>query len=195
MQWRTIRACACRLTIILKHYSGNCQTSFRFQVPLSAPTLAALWWPIVSELLPSKGATKVQKGISYMPNKYVIDFPQTYNGAVLQAVEPKMETDRNNPQAPMEQAKDKNGVPKWLVYLNLEAKEASSTGKKEFENVTVTVASPTKPFGAIPLNSPVIIERLVLGRMLREKGGGYNLYYSCDAIRPAHPARTAAAQS
>jgi hypothetical protein len=130
-----------------------------------------------------------------MPGKYVIDFPQTYNGAVLQAIEQKMEADRNNPQSPLEQAKDKNGVLKWLIYLNMEAKEVSSMGKKQFENITVTVTSPTKPYGAIPLNSPVIIEHLVLGTMpSREKGGGYNLYYACEAIRPAHPARAASGQ-
>src|SRR5947199_10581986 len=94
-------------------------------------------------------------------------------------------------QSPMEQAKDKNGVLKWTVYLNLEAK---STGKKKFENITITVTSPNKPFGTIPLNSPMIIENLQLGTMPREKGGGYNLYYACESIRPVQPVRVAAAQ-
>jgi hypothetical protein len=98
-------------------------------------------------------------------------------------------------QSPTEQAKDKNGVLKWLVYLNLEVKsEANSTGRKKFENITVTITSPNKPYGAIPLNSPVTVENLVLGTMPREKGGGYNLYYACEAIRPVQPVRAAAAQ-
>jgi hypothetical protein len=132
-----------------------------------------------------------------MLDKYPIDYPKTYNGAILQAVEPKMELqDKDNQQKPAEQAKDKNGVLKWLIYLNLEVK---STGKKKFENITITFTSPNKPFGAIPLNSPVIIESLQLGTMLR-KEGGYNLYYSAESISPAQralpsqPARVAATQ-
>jgi hypothetical protein len=115
---------------------------------------------------------------------YIIDFAKTYNGAILQAVEPKTEMGAE------EQAKDKNGVLKWLVYLNLDVK---STGKKKFENITITITSPNKPYAAIPLNSPVIIENLALGKMPR-KEGGYTFYFSAEAIRPVQPARVTAGQ-
>ena len=126
-----------------------------------------------------------------MLEKYPIAYEQTYNGAVLQAVEPKLEAPSGNAQATMEQAKDKAGVPKWLVYLNMDVK--TTTGKKKFENITITVTSPNKPYDAIPLNSPVIIEKLSLGTMLREKGS-YTLYYTAEAIRPVAPERVASAQ-
>ena len=51
---------------------------------------------------------------------------------MLRGCEQKMQRkERDNPNSEQVPAQDKNGVPKWTVYLSVETK--SSFGKKQFD--------------------------------------------------------------
>jgi catalase len=127
-----------------------------------------------------------------MADRFSINFAKTFNGAMLLSVEPKMQrADRTNSKSEQVQALDKEGVPKWTVILAVQTKSFEQT---KFENIQITVTSPNKPYGAIPLGSMVTVEGLELGIMAQSKGG-FSCFYSAEAIRPLQPARMPAGQS
>lgn len=148
--------------------------------------------------LRSQGATKYRKGVSYMPSdQFGVDFNRTYDGAMLLAVEAKMQREnKSDPKSKMVQAHDADGVPKWSISLAVATKNFE---QMKFETIQVTVTSPTKPYGAIPPGTPVTVENMVVGIMTASKGG-FIKFYSADAIRPlqavhpAQPARVASGQ-
>ena len=132
----------------------------------------------------------------------VVDVPNTFVGVMLRGCEPKMQRkERDNPNSEQVPAQDKNGVPKWTVYLSVETK--SSFGKKQFDEIEVTVTNPKNPCESIPNGSEVEIERLIEGRMPFGKGKAVTIFYTADAIRPlksaqfaqpVQPARAASSQ-
>ncbi len=127
-----------------------------------------------------------------MPDRYAIDVPNTYSDAMFRYIEPKMQpVNKDDPNSPQEQAKNKEGVLQWLVTLSFSVKPTNG-GKTKLEDVTATVNSPVRPFEKIPLGSLVAVEGLKMGIMKQDKGG-FSLFYSLDNIRPATPVRTAAA--
>lgn len=122
-----------------------------------------------------------------MPNRHIIDFRKTFGeDATLEGVDPKMELinrdDRNGPQ---QHAKDKNGVPKWIITISY--KDMSFMNPK-YEHVAITVTSPTKPLDGAPRGTPVIGEDVELGIMAREKSG-FTTFYSATSIRPIQQPR------
>ena len=124
-------------------------------------------------------------------DRYVVDFGKSFGGAMLLGIETKMQrSDKNNPKSDMEQARDKDGVLKWTVTLAVQTKSFENT---KFETIQITVISPNKPYGAIPLGSPVTVEGLELGIMAQSRGG-FSVFYSAEAIRPLQPARPASGQ-
>ena len=116
-----------------------------------------------------------------MPSRYILNFKETCGEAILRAVDPKMERE-NDPNSDPVQARDKAGVPKWAVTLSTK-KEVY--GNAKYEDIQITVTSPNKPCGNIPLFTHVTVEPIEMGIMSRDRGG-YTVFYSAsaDAIRP-----------
>ncbi len=126
-----------------------------------------------------------------MIDRYVVDFHKTFGSAMLLGVEPKMtRADRTNPNSPTEQAKDKDGVLKWTVTL---AVETASFGNKKYENIPITMTSPSKPLGTVPPGTPMAVEGLELGIMPQARGG-FSVFYAADTIRPLQPVRATSGQ-
>jgi ABC-type lipoprotein release transport system permease subunit len=120
----------------------------------------------------------------------VVDVPNTFVGVMLRGCEPKMQRkERDNPNSEQVPAQDKNGVPKYTVYLSVETK--SSFGKKQFDEIEVTVTSPKNPCEGIPNGSEVNIERLIEGRMPFGKGKAVTTFFTADAIIPLKAAQFA----
>src|SRR6266567_2694766 len=120
----------------------------------------------------------------------VVDVPNTFVGVMLRGCEPKMQRkERDNPNSEQVPAQDKNGVPKWTVYLSVETK--SSFGKKQFDEIEVTVTNPKSPVESIPMGSYVTVERLTQGQMPIGKGKAVTLFYTAEAIRPLQSAQFA----
>src|SRR6266581_6343851 len=110
----------------------------------------------------TKYSNKTKKGLPIMLDRIVVDVAQTFVGVMLRGCEPKMQRkERDNPNSEQVPAQDKNGVPKWTVYLSVETK--SSFGKKQFDEIEVTVTSPKSPVESIPMGSYVTIEGLTQG--------------------------------
>jgi hypothetical protein len=140
---------------------------------------------------------QVKKGISNMIGGWIVDFDKSVEGAMLLSVEAKMtRADKNNPKSDQVQARDKDNVPKWGVTLALQTKSFENT---KFENITITITSREKPYGAIQPGTPVTVEGLALGFMVNARGG-LSVFYSAEAIRPlqrvlpSQPARVVAGQ-
>lgn len=124
-------------------------------------------------------------------DRYVVNFGKTFGGAMLLGIEPKMQrSDKNDPKSPMEQARDKDGLPKWTVTLAVQTKSFENT---KFETISVTIVSPNRPYEALPPGSAVTVEGLELGIMPQTRGG-FSVFYSAEAIRPLQPARAASGQ-
>ncbi len=120
----------------------------------------------------------------------VVDVPNTFVGMMLRGCEQKTQRkDRENPNSEMVPAQDKNGVPKYTVYLSVETK--SSFGKKQFDEMEVTLTSPKNPVESIPMGSYVIVEGLTQGQMPIGKGKAVTVFYTAEAIRPLQPAQFA----
>ncbi len=120
----------------------------------------------------------------------VVDVPNTFEGMMLRGCEQKTQRkDRENPNSEMVPAQDKNGVPKWTVYLSVETK--SSFGKKQFDEMEVTLTSPKNPVESIPMGSYVTVEGLTQGQMPIGKGKAVTLFYTAEAIRPVQSAQFA----
>jgi ABC-type lipoprotein release transport system permease subunit len=120
----------------------------------------------------------------------VVNVPSTFVGIMLRGCEPKMQRkERDNPNSEQVPALDKNGVPKFTVYLSVETK--SSFGKKQFDEIEVTITSPRNPCEGIPNGSEVTIEGLIEGRMLIGKGKAVTTFLTADAIIPLKAAQLA----
>lgn len=125
-----------------------------------------------------------------MPNRYAIDVPHTFSGAMLVAVQPKLQpVNRDNPQGPMEQAKDKEGVNQWTVSLSMEVKTPDNP-KARHENLDVTVSAPEMLYQKLR-GLDVIVEGLEMGIMAQQRGG-FSVFYSAKHIRPAQPVKASA---
>ncbi len=134
-----------------------------------------------------------------MIDRWSIDVEKSIVGAMLLKVEPKMQrSKKDDPNSPMVHGHDKDGVPKWTVHLSVEAK--SFGDKTKFDNMQVTITSPRQPCEGLPQGTPVAIQGLEQGSMLRGNGGGLSLFYSAEAVRPlqsaqpVQPPRMASAQ-
>lgn len=126
-----------------------------------------------------------------MIDRYVVDFPKTFSGAMLVAVEPKMQRiNKDDPKSAMEQSKDKNGVSQWLVSLSVAILNPDNPKTKR-ENIDATVTSAEKPYEKL-CGTHVIIDGLKVGIMTQTRGG-FSVFYSADGIRPAPAPRAAAA--
>jgi hypothetical protein len=118
----------------------------------------------------------------------VVDVPNTFVGMMLRGCEQKTQRkDRENQNSEMVPALDKNGVPKYTVYLSVETK--SPFDKKQFEEMEVTVISPKNPVEGIPKGSDVTVVGLTQGQMPIGKGKAVTLFYKAEAIRPLQPAQ------
>jgi hypothetical protein len=120
----------------------------------------------------------------------VVDVPNTFVGMMLRGCEQKTQRkDRENPNSEMVPAQDKNGVPKYTVYLSVETKSAFE--KKQFSDLEITVTSPKNPVESIPMGSYVTVEGLTQGQMPIGKGKAVTLFYTAAAILPLKAAQFA----
>ena len=131
-----------------------------------------------------------------MIDRWMVNFDESTEGAMLLNVEPKMtRADKNDPRSDQVQAKDKDGVTKWTITLAVQTKNFENT---KFDNVSITITSREKPYGAIQPGTQVIVEGLSVGFMAQARGG-FSVFYSAEAIRPlqrmqsSQPARVVAA--
>jgi hypothetical protein len=125
---------------------------------------------------------QVQKGLSNMIDRWIIDVEKSIVGAALLRVEPKMQrSNKEDPKSPMVHGHDKDNVPKWTVHLSI---EQESFEKPKFENIQITVTSPKQPCEGVPQYTPVTIQGLALGQMPRGNSGGVSVFYVAESIRP-----------
>ena len=124
-----------------------------------------------------------------MLDRVVADVPATCDGIMLRGCEQKTQRkDRENPNSEMVPALDKNGVPKYTVYLSVETK--SSFGKKQFHEIEVTVTSPKNPGEGLD-GKYVTVVGLTLGMMPIGKGKAVTVFYTAEAIIPLKAAQFA----
>jgi hypothetical protein len=116
-----------------------------------------------------------------MPSRYILNIEETFGKELwLQGVDPKMERiNRDDPNSPTEQAKDKEGVLKWVVTLSA---KMTAFDNAKYENIPITVASPTKPLDDAPHGALVMVNTLEMGVMGKDKGG-YTVFYSAESVR------------
>src|SRR6266436_4784719 len=118
-----------------------------------------------------------------MLDRVMVDVARTFVGIMLRGCEPKMQRkDKDNPNSEQVPAFDKNGVPKYTVYLSCETKSAFD--KKQFYEIEITITSPRNPVEGIPNGSEVKIEGLTLGMLPIGKGKAVTTFYTADAILP-----------
>jgi hypothetical protein len=111
-------------------------------------------------------------------------------GVMLRYCEPKTQRkDRENPNSEQVPALDKNGVPKWTVILSIET--LSPFGKRQHDDIEVTVTSPKNPCEGIAERSDVSVVGLTLGMMPIGKGKAVTVFYTADAILPLRTAQAA----
>lgn len=127
-----------------------------------------------------------------MPSRYILNVEETFGKEVrLQGVDPKMERiNRDDPNSQTEQAKDKEGVLKWLVTVSA---KMTAFDNAKYENVPITITSPTKPLGDVLPGTLVAVDTLEMGIMGKDKGG-YTVFYSADAVRLQQSPRVAPTQ-
>ena len=122
-------------------------------------------------------------------DRLVVDFPNTFGKpGIFLAVEPKMQrSDKDNPNSQQVQGRDSHGGLKWTATVAVAVK---SFDRERYENLSITLTSPTQPCSNIAPGSPVLVEGLEQGLMLGNKNPQF---WSAAAIRPVAapaPART-----
>jgi hypothetical protein len=124
-------------------------------------------------------------------NNFFMDFPRTCGTGIFLGVEPKMvRSNREDQKSPMVQANDGNGKQKWVATVMVKVLRFEQAKK---ENMEITVLSAQKPYAALPIGSPVVVEGLEVG-ILKQDRGGFSIFYSCENIRPATQERAASGQ-
>lgn len=125
--------------------------------------------------------------------RFFLDFEKTFGTAELASVEPKKErVNKSDPNSEQVQSRTADGMLKWIVTLGT---EKEMNGRLQHEYVPITIVSPTKPFGAIPIHTHVTVEELEMGIMKQDGSrGGYLIFYSAKSIRPVQPARATSGQ-
>ncbi len=125
-----------------------------------------------------------------MLDRIVVAVLETFVGIMLRGCEPKMQRkDRDNPNSELVPAQDKNGIPKYTVYLSVETK--SLFDKRQFSDLEITITSPKNPCEGIPDRSDVTVVGLTLGMMPLGKGKACTTFYTADAILPLKAAQFA----
>src|SRR5437868_15076749 len=116
-----------------------------------------------------------------MIDRVVVDFVKTFGRpGIFLAVEPKMErADRNDQNSQQVQARDKNGGGfKWTATVAVVVK---SFDREKYENLSITLTSPTPPCANITPGAPVMIDGLEQGLM--KQSNGFSQFWSCAGIR------------
>jgi hypothetical protein len=120
------------------------------------------------------------KGVFDMIERAVLDFLKTFSRpGIYNGCEPKMERlDKNDPNSPEAQGRDKNGGGlKWTALL------AVKHGRNKNEILSITLVSASDPCANIHVGQTVIAEDLAMGIMRQDKGG-YSQFWSATALRP-----------
>jgi hypothetical protein len=118
-------------------------------------------------------------------DRFNVNFNETVKNARVEKVERKMEqSDRKNPNSPMQPAHDKDGVPKYTVHLSV---ETNNFDKTKFDHIAVTVASRERLDEVLP-EGKVTVEGFTLGLMPQGKNT-YSVFFMAEAIRPLQPAQ------
>ncbi len=121
-----------------------------------------------------------------MLDRILVDM-KTFVGVMLRDCEAKTQRkDKENQNSELVPAQDKNGVPKWTVYLSVETR--SLFDKKQYTDIEVTVTSPRNPCEGLN-GSYVTVEGLTLGMMPIGKGKAVTTFYTAEAILPLKPAQ------
>jgi hypothetical protein len=116
-----------------------------------------------------------------MIEKLIADFLKTFGRpGIFLAVEPKLErADRNDPNSQQVQARDKNGGGlKWTATV---AVAVQSFGREKYENLSITLTSPTQPCANIAPGAPVMVDGLEQGLM--KQSNGFSQFWSAAGIR------------
>jgi hypothetical protein len=126
-------------------------------------------------------------------DRVIVNFEETYGKGIFLGVEPKTQREKkDDPNSRMVQATDKEtGLLRWTATL---AVREQSFEKAKMENMAVTINSREQPYGAIPIGSYVVVERLEMGTMKQDRSG-YSHYFSGKNIRQVAPERVVPSQS
>lgn len=122
-----------------------------------------------------------------MPQVFVVDQGATFEAVALLGCNPKTKF------GSQEQDVNSAGVPKW--ELEVVASFKDSFGKTTHETMKVGVAAPKNPADGLGMYTPVQLVNFVVGVMDKTsvdkrtgeiRATGAQIWYRCDAIRPAH---------
>lgn len=116
-----------------------------------------------------------------MIDRVVVDYVKTFGRpGIFLALEPKMErADKSNQNSQQVQARDKNGGGlKWTATVAVAVK---SFDREKYENLSITLTSPTQPCANIAPGTPVLIDGLAQGLM--KNSNSFSQFWSADGIR------------
>ncbi len=125
-----------------------------------------------------------------MIDRVAVDFVKTFGKpGIFLGIEPKMmranKEDQNSPQV---QATDGNGAKKWTATV---AVVVQSFGREKYENLSITLTSPTQPCASMAQGAQVVVDGLVQGLMRDNKNPQF---WSADNIRQVAPQAGAASR-
>ena len=112
-------------------------------------------------------------------DRVVVDYAKTFGKpGIFLSVEPKMvRENKDNANSPMVQGRDSNGL-KWVATVAVPVK---AFDRERFENLSITLTSPSQPCANIQPGQQVVVDGLTQGLM---PGNKTPQFWSADSIRP-----------
>lgn len=123
-------------------------------------------------------------------DRLVVDYVKTFGKpGIFLSIEPKMvRAEKDNASSSLVQGRDSNGL-KWVATVAVPVK---SFDREKFENLSITLTSPTQPCANIQPGQQVVVDGLVQGLM---PGNKNPQFWSADGIRPVAAQAAARAQT
>lgn len=117
-----------------------------------------------------------------MIDRVVVDYVKTFGKpGIFLACEPKMvREDKNAANSKQVQGHDGSGGLKWTATVVMSVKVFD---RDKYENLSITLTSPSQPCAGIQTGQPVVIEGLEMG-LMPQSGGKMSQFWSAAAIKP-----------
>jgi hypothetical protein len=115
-----------------------------------------------------------------MIDRVVVDYVKTFGKpGIFLSCEPKMvRENKDAANSKQVQGRDGNGSLKWTATIAMSVKVFD---REKYENLSITLTSPSQPCAGIQPGQPVVIEGLEMGLM---PGNKNPQFWSAAAIKP-----------